>query len=82
MRTKIRELLRLPVRVERPRRRFQPQRVERVLGSLGRRVLSNATPAKGLSAPTSDKPENAECNAPPTWLVVARHVPGIVAGER
>ena len=30
----------------------------------GRRILLNATPANGLSAPTSDRPENAECNAP------------------
>jgi hypothetical protein len=31
-------------------------------------------PANGLSASTSDRSEQAECNAPPFWVVVARHL--------
>jgi hypothetical protein len=56
-RTETRGLLRLPLRVERPRDVFRIP---------GRRILLNAIPAKGLSASTSDRPEEAECNAPPT----------------
>jgi hypothetical protein len=37
----------------------------------GRRILSNAIPANGLSAPTSDRSEEAECNAPPLWVLRA-----------
>jgi hypothetical protein len=74
MRTKTRGLLRLPVRVEPPRDVFNP----RVLNKRwvpGRRILSNATPANGLSAPARDRPEEAECNAPPIWVLVACHPP-------
>jgi hypothetical protein len=31
-------------------------------------------PPNGLSAPKSDRPENAECNAPPRRVIVARHL--------
>jgi hypothetical protein len=59
-----RGLLRLPVRVERPGDVFTPS-VLSVRWVPGRRILSNATPANSLFAPTCDRPENAECNAPP-----------------
>jgi hypothetical protein len=58
-----RGLLRLPVRVERPKDVFNPS-VLSVRWVPGRRILSNATPANSLFAPTCDRPENAECNAP------------------
>src|ERR1700741_2218472 len=32
-------------------------------------MLGNATPANGLSAPTCGRPEDAECKAPPNWVV-------------
>jgi hypothetical protein len=64
-RTETRGLLRLPVRVERPRDVFSPS-VLSIRWIPGRRILLNAIPAKGLSASTSDRPEEAECNAPPT----------------
>ena len=57
-------------------KRFQPQRLN-VRSTPGRRILLNATPANGLSAPTSDRPENAECDAPYSWSdrgVVARYL--------
>jgi hypothetical protein len=73
MRTKTCGLLRLPVRVERPRDVFNPS-VFDVRWAPGRRILSNATPANGLSAPTCGRPENAECNAPPICVVVARYL--------
>jgi hypothetical protein len=66
-----RGLLRLPVRVERPRDVFNPS-VLSVRLVPGRRILSNAIPANGLSAPTSDRSEDAECNAPPFGVVRAR----------
>ena len=64
MRSKTRGLPRLPVRVEPPRGVFNPTVLNGV-GAPGRRILSNATPVNGLSAPTRDRPEDAECNAPP-----------------
>jgi hypothetical protein len=39
----------------------------------GRRILLNATAANSLSAPTRDRPENTECNAPPIEVVIVRH---------
>jgi hypothetical protein len=45
---------------------FNP-RVLNVRRVQGRRVLSSTTPAKSPSAATSDRAENAECNAPPSW---------------
>jgi hypothetical protein len=66
-----RGLLRLPVRVEPPRDVFNPS-VLSVRLVPGRRILSNAIPANGLCAPTSDRSEDAECNAPPFWVVRAR----------
>jgi hypothetical protein len=66
-----RGLLRLPVRVEPPRDVFNPS-VLSVRLVPGRRILSNAIPANGLCAPTSDRSEDAECNAPPFWLARAR----------
>ena len=65
-RAETRGLLRLPVRVERPRDVLNPN-VLSMRGVPGRRILSNAIPANGLCAPTSDRSEHAECNAPPTW---------------
>jgi hypothetical protein len=53
---------------------FSTTAFERAL-SPGRRILLNATPGKGLSGPTSDRPQNAECNAPPNWVVVAPSQP-------
>jgi hypothetical protein len=72
-RTQTRGLLRLPGAwndVE----TFSTTAFERAL-SPGRRILLNATPGKGLSGPTSDRPQNAECNAPPNWVVVAPSQP-------
>jgi hypothetical protein len=66
-----RGLLRLPVRVELPRNVFYPS-VLSVRCVPGRRISSNAIPAKGLFAPRSDRAEDAECNAPPSWVLVAR----------
>ena len=66
-----RGLLRLPVRVERPTDVFNPS-VLSVRLVPGRRIFSNAIPANGLSAPTADRSEDAECNAPPFWVLVAR----------
>jgi hypothetical protein len=62
--------LRLPVLVERPRDVFNLS-VLSVRWVPGRRILLNATPANGLSAPTSGRAEHAECNAPPIWVVIA-----------
>ena len=59
------------VRVERPRDGFNRSVLSARLVP-GRRILSNATPANGLSAPTSDRSEDAECNAPPFCVVRAR----------
>jgi hypothetical protein len=64
MRAETRVLLRLPVRVERPRDFFTSS-VLNVRWVPGRRILLNATPANSLSAPTPNRPEHAECNAPP-----------------
>jgi hypothetical protein len=64
-----RERLRLPVRVEQPRDVLNPT-VLSVRLVPGRRILSNAIPANGLSAPTANRPEYAECNAPPNWVVL------------
>ena len=60
----MRGLLRLPVRVVRYGNAFNPS-VLNVRRVQGRRVLPSATAAKGPSAATSDRPRNAECNAPP-----------------
>jgi hypothetical protein len=68
-----RGLLRLPVRVERPRDVFNPSVLSARLLP-GRRILLNATPADGQSAPICDRPEYAECNAPPNWAVITRHL--------
>jgi hypothetical protein len=68
-----RELLRLPVRVERPRDVFNPS-VLSERGVRGRRISSNAIPANGLFAPTSNRSEDAECNAPPSGVLVARQL--------
>ena len=40
----------------------------------GRRILWNTIPANGLFAPTSDRSEDAECNAPPSWVLAARQL--------
>jgi hypothetical protein len=64
MRAETRVLLRLPVRVERPRD-FFTSNVLNVRWVPGRRILLNATPANSLSAPIPNRPEHAECNAPP-----------------
>jgi hypothetical protein len=56
--------LRLPWRVEPPKDVFNPS-VLNLCGSPGRRILSNAAPANGLSASTCCRPGHAECNAPP-----------------
>jgi hypothetical protein len=56
---------------ERPRDVFNPS-VLNVRLVPGRRILSNAIPADGLSAPTSDRSEDAQCNAPPFWAVRER----------
>jgi hypothetical protein len=71
--TQTRGLPRLPGCVERPRDVFNPN-VSSVRCVPGRRVLLNATPANGLFAPTSDRSEDVECNAPPSWALVARHL--------
>ena len=59
------------MRVERPRDVFNPSvlKVRWVPG-----VASYRTPYQqiGLSAPTSDRPEIVERNAPPTRVVIAR----------
>jgi hypothetical protein len=68
----MRGLLRLPLRVKRTRDVFNPS-VLSGAGSPGRRILSNAIPANGLSASTSDRSAHAECNAPPRRVPVARH---------
>jgi hypothetical protein len=68
-RAETRGLLRLPVRAERPRDVFNLT-VLSVRLVPGRRILSNAIPANGLSAPTSDRAEDAECNAPPNGVLV------------
>ena len=39
------------------------------------RILSDATPANGLSAPTTDRPEHSECKAPPV-LALKKTSPG------
>jgi hypothetical protein len=76
-----RGLPRLPLRVERPKDVFNPSVLNvRLVQGASRaggfaeedRILSNAMPANGLSASTSDRSEAAECNAPPSWVVVAR----------
>jgi hypothetical protein len=67
----MRGLVRLPMRVERPRDVFKPS-VLSVRLVLGRRILAHAIPANGLFAPTSDRSEDAECNAPPSWVLAAR----------
>ena len=67
--TQNRGLLRLPVRPERPRDVFNPS-VLSVRWVPGRRILSNAIPANGLSAPTSDRSEDAECNVAPNGVLV------------
>jgi hypothetical protein len=68
-RAETRGLLRLPVRAERPGDVFNPS-VLSVRWVPGRRILSNAIPANGLSAPTFDRSEDAECNAPPNGVLV------------
>ena len=73
MRTKTRGLLRPPGRVERYGNAFNPS-VLNVRRAQGRRVLPSATATDGLSAPTRDKPEDAECNAPPIEVVIPRHL--------
>jgi hypothetical protein len=78
MRTKMRELLRLPVRVERPRDVFNPSVLNVCLGPWG--VASYRTPRQ-QKVFLRRHPIDLNTNAT-TWLVVARHVPGIVAGER
>ena len=76
-------LPRLPLRVERPKDVFNPSVLNvRLVQGASRaggfaeedRILSNVIPANGLSASTSDRSEEAECNAPPIWVVVARHL--------
>jgi hypothetical protein len=66
-----RGLLRLPVRVEQPRDVFNLS-VLSVRLVPGRRILPNAIPGNGLSAPASDRSEDAECDAPPFWWMRAR----------
>ena len=66
-----RGLLRLPVRVEQPRDVFNPS-VLSVRSVPGRRISSNAIPASGLFAPTSDRSEDAECR--PTQTLSEGHV--------
>jgi hypothetical protein len=53
-------------------RRFQLQRVE-LRWVPGHRILSNDIPANGVSASTSDRSAHAECDAPPSRVLVARH---------
>jgi hypothetical protein len=76
-----RGLLRFPMRVERPRDVFNPSvlSVRLVPGRLSRRrlcgggsPLTEPIPANGLSAPTSDRSEDAECNAPPFGVARGR----------
>jgi hypothetical protein len=64
---------RLPLRVERPKDVFNPSVLNmRLVQGASRaggfaeedRILANVIPANGLSAPTSDRSEEAECNAP------------------
>ena len=66
-------LPRLPLRIQRLRDVFNPS-VLSVRYLPGRRISSNAIPANGLFASTSDRPEDAECNAPPAWALVARQL--------
>jgi hypothetical protein len=51
-------------------RRFQAQRVERAFSPGASHLIGRHT-SKGLSAPISDRSEDAECNAPPFRVVRA-----------
>jgi hypothetical protein len=64
-------LPRLPLPVERPKDVFNPS-VLNVRLVQGVASYLTSCPANGLSASTSDRSEEAECNAPPIWVVVAR----------
>jgi hypothetical protein len=57
------DALGLPVRVERPREVFNPS-VLSVRWVPGRRISSNAIPANGLFAPTSDRCEDRGMQRP------------------
>src|ERR1700741_2973639 len=66
-----RGLPRLPLRVERPKDVFTPSVLNVRLVQCVASYLTSSQ-QNGLSVSTSDRSQEAECNAPPIWVVVAR----------